>query len=121
VTLFQQFNGRYDFTAVGNTLNEFPNSVGSYCDMLLQSSENLNLGPGTTIISAQLYWSSVGTGDFDVALNGIPVSAQRTFSYARAGLQYFAAQADVTDIVTNTGNGTYTFSEMDVFAVLNDY
>ncbi|MDP2687443.1 MAG: CARDB domain-containing protein, partial [Aequorivita sp.] len=120
VTLFQQFNGRYDFTAVGNTLNEFPNSVGNYCDMLPQSSANLNLNVGQTLVSAQLYWSSVGTGDFDVALNGVPVSAQRIFSYTRT-LPYFAAQADVTDIVRSIGNGSYTFSDMDVMAVLPQY
>src|SRR5690606_38844768 len=121
IELFRQFNGRYDFTAVGNTLNEFPNSVGNYCDMLEESSGTLALNIGQTIISAQLYWGSVGTGDFDVAINGTPVSAERTFSYTRVGESYFSAQADITSLVQSIGNGVYTFSEMDVMDVLPNY
>ncbi|HBC05418.1 MAG TPA: hypothetical protein DC015_14775, partial [Aequorivita sp.] len=115
VTLFQQFNGRYDFTAVGNTLNASENNAG-YCDILTQSSASLALTPGQTFVSAHLYWSSVGPGDFDVAINGAPVSAQRIFSHTFNGNPYFAAYADVTDLVAATGNGTYTFSDLDVSA-----
>ena len=42
IDLFQQFNGQYDFTAFGNTLNEFPN-FGGYCDILPESSADLSL------------------------------------------------------------------------------
>lgn len=34
---------------------------------------------------------------------------------------YFGAQADTTNLVAAMGNGTYTFSDMDVSAILNDY
>ena len=119
IDLFQQFNGRLDFTAFGNTLNldENPNA----CDMLAQSSASLALTGGQTFVSAHLYWGSVGTGDFDVALNGISVSAQRTFSHSFNSLPYFGAYAEVTNIVAAAGNGSYTFSEMDVSAVLPNY
>lgn len=120
VTLFQQFNGRYDFTAVGNTLNTAENNNG-YCGQLLQSSATLNLTAGQTFVSAHLYWSSVGTGDFDVTINGNPISAQRTFSHIFNGNPYFAAYADVTALVGSTGNGTYTFADMDVQALLPQY
>lgn len=123
VTLFQQFNGRYDFTAVGNTLNKCENNSGSNTcyEILPQSSANLNLTAGQTFVSAHLYWSSVGTGDFDVAINGNPVSAQRTFSHIFNGQPYFAAYADVTAIVGGIGNGIYTFSDMDVSAIIDNY
>ena len=122
VTLFQQFNGRYDFTAIGNTLNEFANTgPGGYCDMLPQSSATLNLNTGQTFVSAHLYWGSVGTGDFDVALNGNPISAERIFSHTFNGQPYFAAYTDVTALVAATGNGTYTFSDLDVSGVLGNY
>ncbi|MGK0175621.1 MAG: hypothetical protein ACI9AT_002008, partial [Ulvibacter sp.] len=120
VELFQQFNGRLDFTAVGNTLNlaQNPNA----CDMLPQSSATLNLSGGQTFVSAHLYWASVGTGDFDVELNGTQVSAQRTFAHTAFGLPYFGAYADVTNIVAAAGNGSYTFSEMIIDqAVLDMY
>ncbi|MFT5437928.1 MAG: hypothetical protein ACI840_002588, partial [Ulvibacter sp.] len=113
VDLFQQFNGRLDFTGFGNTLNlaQNPNA----CDLLPQSSANLNLSGGQTFVSAHLYWASVGAaGDFDVELNGIPVSAQRTFDHMAFGLPYFGAYADVTNIVATAGNGSYTFSEMTI-------
>src|SRR5690606_24487176 len=123
VTLFQQFNGRYDFTAVGNTLNKCENNSGNpTCyEILQQSSATLSLNPGQTFVSAHLYWSSVGTGDFDVAINGTPVSAQRIFSHSFNGQPYFAAYADVTNIVATTGNGIYTFSDMDVSAIIQNY
>ena len=54
ISLFQQFNGRYDFTAIGNTLNENENNDG-YCGMLSESSATLNLAPNQTLVSAHLY------------------------------------------------------------------
>ncbi|WP_151892458.1 CARDB domain-containing protein, partial [Patiriisocius marinistellae] len=121
ITLFQQFNGRLDFTGVGNTLNASANP-GS-CDLLSESSAELLLQPTETIVSAHLYWSSpwvnaIG-GDFNVMLNGSAVSATRDFHLiAGTGNTYFAAYADVTAIVQATGNGTYTFSglEQDLIA-----
>ena len=87
VDLFQQFNGRLDFTAFGNTLNEFANNGGQgNCTPLASSAATLSLTSGQTFESAHLYWGSVGTGDFDVALNGTAIAAQRTFSYTFAGV-----------------------------------
>jgi gliding motility-associated-like protein len=122
VNLFQQFNGRLDFTAFGNTLNEFPNNgPNGNCTLLLSSNATLNLTSGQTFVSAHMYWASVGTGDFDVALNGIPISADRVFSHTFNGLPYFAAYTDVTNIVAAAGNGTYTFSDLDVTGVIGNY
>ena len=121
IELFQQFNGQYDFTAFGNTLNEFPNFSG-YCDILPESSADLNLLPNQSFLSAHLYWSGPGNGDFEVELNGIPIEATRTFGLvANTGLNYFAAYADVTSIITAGGNGTYTFSELDLAAIIPTY
>jgi len=122
VDVFRQFNGRLDFTAFGNTLNEFPNSNGGgYCGQLPSSSATLNLSAGQTFVSAQLYWGSVGTGDFDVDLNGNAITADRTFAHTFNGLPYFAAYKDVTNIVAAAGNGSYTFSGIDVSAELPNY
>ena len=78
IGLFQQFNGRYDFTAIGNTLNTGPND----CNILTTSQAELNLDSGLTLIAARLYWSGSGAefsntypGDYQVTLNGTPVSA----------------------------------------------
>ena len=56
ISLFEQFNGRYDFTAIGNTLNTGPND----CNILTQSSANLTLTGNQDLIAARLYWSGSG-------------------------------------------------------------
>ena len=121
VTLYNQFSGRYDFTFVGNTLNTHENGANDPCDILTTSAADLTLNSGDVIQSAYLYWAGSGTGDFDVQLNTIPITASRTFALfqASSGNPFFAAFADVTTIVQNQGIGTYTLSELDVSSFLN--
>ena len=83
VTLFEQFNGRYDFTAIGNTLNTGANN----CNILTGNSANLtSLTGDQDIVAARLYWAGSGgtpfdtyPGDYRVTLNGVEINAQRTF------------------------------------------
>jgi len=118
VAYFDQWNGNYDFKAFGNTLTKGENNSGAPCELEEQSSADLFLGIGENVVAAFLYWGSVGNGDFDVMLNGTPVTADEGFSRINAGLPYFAARADVTNLIAANGNGTYTFSGMDVSAYL---
>ncbi|WP_432412670.1 T9SS type B sorting domain-containing protein [Rasiella sp. SM2506] len=111
VDLFQQFNGRYDFTGLGNTLNPSANP----CQLLDSSSADLILLPTQSLVSAHLYWSAPGPGDFNVRLNNIAVTASRTFSLiSGVGTEYFGGYADVTNVVSLTGSGQYTFSDMQI-------
>ena len=118
ISLFEQFNGRYDFTAIGNTLNTGPND----CNILTQSSANLTLTGNQDLIAARLYWSGSGAefsteypGDYQVTLNGTAVVADRTYSVSSfIGIDFYGASADVTDIVSANGNGTYTLSDLDL-------
>jgi gliding motility-associated-like protein len=133
ISLYQQFNGRYDFTFVGNTLNEHPNGPtglnGTFapCELLPSSAAQLSLGSGNIIEKAYLYWAGSGTGDFEVKLNGTAITAERDFAMlylsVEGGLNverhFFSAFADVTDLVLAQGNGTYTFSDMDLSDVIN--
>ena len=115
ISLFQQFNGRYDYTAIGNTLNSVENGLGGACTILTSSAADLNLNTNQNIVAAYLYWAGSGNGDLDIELNGIPVTAERTFSDALDTTRvFFAAFADVTDIITSQGNTTYTISEFDL-------
>lgn len=138
VGLYSQFNGRYDFTFVGNTLNEYPNgtqiiqgtdTIPSPCTILTTSSANFQLTSGSTVKNAYLYWAGSGAGDFQVKLNGQNVSAQRTFPvvfdspnvndpYIRP---FFSAFADVTSIVQELGSGIYTLSDLDLTNVIFPY
>ena len=115
VSLFEQFNGQYNFTAIGNTLNTGANA----CNILTQSSANLTLTANQDLVAARLYWSGSGgdllfPADNNVTLNGTDVSAERTFTENSVGLTFFGAYADVTDIVAANGNGTYTLSNLDL-------
>lgn len=123
VSLYSQFNGRYDFKFIGNTLNLAENGVGSPCSILTSSSSTLSLSPSDTIEKAYLYWAGSGTGDFDISLNGINITAQRQFALTQttSGLPFFSAFADVTTQVQATGNGTYTLSDLDLNSVIPNY
>ena len=83
ISLFEQFNGRYDFTAIGNTLNTGAND----CDILTQSSADLtSLTGDQDVIAARLYWAGSGgtpfdtyPGDYQVTLNGTDINAAKNF------------------------------------------
>ncbi|WP_461598532.1 T9SS type B sorting domain-containing protein [Winogradskyella sp.] len=122
ISLFQQFNGRFDYVAIGNTMNIAENGPSGPCTIATTSSADLNLSADQTIAAAYLYWAGSGTGDFDITINDIPITAERTFSDALdANRVFFAAFADVTDIVTTLGNDTYTISNFDLNNVIAPY
>lgn len=118
VVLYQQYNGRFDFTFIGNTLNPQENSFQDFPTIFTTSSANLTLNSNDEIESAFLYWAGSGTGDFNVKLNNVSLTPDRTFSHQRNNfgliLDYFSAFKDITNLVQQTGNGTYTLSELDV-------
>tara|TARA_R100001369_G_scaffold31662_1_gene56149 strand:+ start:42868 stop:44649 length:1782 start_codon:yes stop_codon:yes gene_type:complete len=122
VALFQQFNGRYDYTAIGNTLNIVENGPNNICEILNTSSAALNLNTNQNVVAAYLYWAGSGNGDLDILLNGIPITAERLFDDGiDANRVFFAAFADVTDIITTQGNTTYTLSDFDLSDVIGPY
>ena len=120
ITLFQQFNGRYDYTAIGNTLNPAENNLdSSFCTLPTSASANLNLPNNVNIIAAYLFWSGSGNGDTQVSLNNITINAQDTYNVnydagSNGQLTYFACYADVTNQIINEGSTTYNLSNLDV-------
>ncbi|MBU2928989.1 gliding motility-associated C-terminal domain-containing protein [Winogradskyella psychrotolerans] len=122
VSLFQQYNGRYDYTAIGNTMNTVENGTLGPCTILTSSSANLSLNSDQTIVAAYLYWAGTHTGDFNISLNNIDITAERTFSDAiDSSRVFFAAFADVTSIVLDQGSTDYTISNFDLNAVIAPY
>ena len=125
VQLYQQFNGRFDFTFIGNTLNTQENLgiLNSPCIINTFSSAQLDLQPDDTLEKAYLYWAGSGPGDFNVKLNYIDIVPDRTFNLTQStsGLIFFSAFKDVTEQVTATGNGTYTLSELDLSEIIPNY
>ncbi|WP_299525429.1 gliding motility-associated C-terminal domain-containing protein [Winogradskyella sp.] len=119
ITLFQQFNGRFDYTAIGNTLNPSENNGSEFCTILESSSATLSLDPSNQIIKAYLYWAGSGMGDTDVSLNGLPIAADALYNVSFdtvsfGTLSYFSCYADITDQIITEGNVEYTFSDADI-------
>tara|TARA_B100000809_G_C15136844_1_gene531010 strand:- start:2288 stop:4729 length:2442 start_codon:yes stop_codon:yes gene_type:complete len=125
VTLFQQFNGRFDYLSFGNTLNIGENGGTTDCTILSESSADFQLQTGQQVVAAYLYWAGSGDKDLEVSLNGNPVIAERefnfTFSNGGTNYIYFSAFANVTAIVSNVGSNTYTLSELDLLESIQPY
>jgi gliding motility-associated-like protein len=122
ITQFEVFAGRYDYLAIGNTLNAQENGNNNPCELLSESSATLSLEADQSIIAAYLYWAGSGTGDFEVLLNDIPITAERTFADAiDDNRPFFAAFTDITSFIISNGLGEYTFSGLDLSEVLPTY
>jgi gliding motility-associated-like protein len=125
IEIFQQFNGRYDYTAIGNTLNPFENNLdNSFCFPLESSSADLNLSSSTTITAAYLYWAGSGSGDTNVTLNGLSIDADDTYTvdYVEPPqtYTYFSCYADITSFIISEGNTTYELSDLDITEALTN-
>ena len=118
VSLFQQFNGRYDFTFIGNTLNTAENNTSESLITTTSSSTVLNLSTDDVVEKAYLYWAGCGDGDFEVNLNSADITPDRFFSLSKTfnnqDFTYFSAFKDITSLIQSTGNGTYTLSNLDI-------
>ena len=128
LTLKSQFNGSYGYTIIGNTMNEFDNwqTPAPICQMLTQSTAILNLTPNQTIVAAYLYWSGVEDGTFDnnISLNSINYSSSAInvgYPENNLTLDYFGSFVDVSNQVISTGNGLYTFSDLNLNPIIQDY
>lgn len=127
ISLYKQYNGRYDFLFIGNTLNTIENNnidglPAPSCVILSHSSAQLNLNPNDTIEDAYLYWAGSGFGDFEVQLNDEEIIADRTFSInGPNGYPFFSAFANITSLIQSTGGGNYTFSNLDISDIISYY
>jgi len=118
-SLLEQFNGRYDFTFVGNTMNYSENGTQQPCIIKTSSSASLFMQPNDNIEKVYLYWSGSGTGDLEIKLNDTDITPDRYYplkytTITGFNLDFFVAVTDVTQQVLDTGNGIYTVSEFDV-------
>ena len=126
VTLYNQFNGRYDFTFIGNTMNIAENNIvhgePNSCFILTSSSANLDLHTNDIVEKAYLYWAGSGTGDFEVKLNDFDITPDIEFHLiSNSRLPYFSAFKDITNQILTTGNGIYTLSDLDLSGIIDQY
>ncbi len=121
ITRYSRDTGNINFVTTGGSLRNSPNT-GTPCTLNSTSTQTLSGIPaGRTVRAAYLYWggSWTGSGSFDtsVTLNGVNVSATRTFSRTfdnGTNFPFFGGFAVVTNMVS--GNGSYTFGGLTVHA-----
>ena len=128
ISLFQQFNGRFDFTIIGNTMNLAENNSvfgqpAPNCQILTQSAATLNLNSNEIIEKAYLYWAGSGAGVNQIKLNNQVVVASEMLNIVQStsNLTFFRAIKDITPQVLATGNGLYTVSEFDLTTIIPQY
>jgi gliding motility-associated-like protein len=122
IALYNQHNGRYDYKAIGNTLNTSENGAYTNCNILTGSSADLNIDSNQTVIAAYLYWAGSGDGDFDINLNNTPITPDRTFYYELdENRKFFAAFTDISQLVQDHGSGTYTLSDLENINISQNY
>jgi gliding motility-associated-like protein len=122
-TLYQQFNGPFDYTIIGNTHNQIDNwaSPPPPCVMQTSSSATLNLASNQTIVGAYLIWAGIGNGQgTNITLNGNNIQPDyinvldahpSTFLFP---WNYFSAVKNITNYVQTYGNGLYQVSNFDL-------
>jgi len=123
IDVFQQFYGRYSYTAIGNTLNPAENNLVWFCETLPSSTAPLALNANQNIISAYIYWAGSGPGDTDVTLNGTDIIADDTLTVNyddpfQGVLTYFSCFKEITSFIQTNGNGDYTLTNLDISNVL---
>lgn len=129
VALLTGFNGTVNFTGTEVVLRT--NSNYDPCSIVktgtvLQASLS-GIPSGATVLSAQLYWAGSGaTPDYTVKFDGNTITAplapkdKVTRQYlskvtiSNTVYTYFSGAADVTGIVKQKGNGTYSFSDLTI-------
>ncbi len=125
ISLYKQFNGRYDFVFFGNTLNPEENTNQLSAKINTSAAANLNLGANDVIEKAYLYWAGSGTGDFNIKLNTQNIIPDRKFAFQRTNslgtFDYFSAFTDVTTQIKTKGNGIYTVSDLDVTSFIDQH
>ena len=119
LTLFQEFDGYYDYSTTGGTLRTESNS-GNACAITTSSSNTLvSPIPATaTVERAYLYWAHSNTvRDPDVTFEGQSVSANYLYQTTLTNRNFYGYVSDVTNIVKgipNPSTNTYDFSDLNI-------
>jgi gliding motility-associated-like protein len=129
LSLYQQFNGPYDYTIIGKSHNLYDNWAfpPQPCGMLTTSSATLSLSPNQNIVGAYLIWSGIGDGSgTNLNLNG-NIFTPDNLHLANvnpptwAPCYYFSAIKDITSYVQNFGNGIYQVTNFDLNPIIGLY
>lgn len=113
-TPVRTFAGNIDFAVTGATLRA-NSDAGDSCAVNPSSTATLDdVASGGVITAAYLYWAGSGsTADYNVFLNGFPVSADTQYTEnVGTNRDFFSGVADVTNLVS--ANGDFTLSGLTI-------
>jgi len=119
LTLFQEFDGYFDYTTTGGTLRTNSNAVDA-CSITTSSSNDLisEIPATATIERAYLYWAHSNTvRDATVTFEGQTVNANFLYQTTLTNRNFYGYVSDVTGIVSaipNPSTNTYDFSDLDI-------
>ncbi|WP_289040976.1 Calx-beta domain-containing protein [uncultured Zobellia sp.] len=119
LTLFQEFDGYYDYSTTGGSLRTNDNNTDP-CSITTSSSNTLiSPIPNTaTVARAYLYWAhSSTTVDGTVTFEGQTVNANYQYQTTLTNRNFYGYVSDVTSIVqgiSNPSTNTFDFSGLDV-------
>jgi len=118
LTLFDEFNGYYDYAATAGSFRTTDNATDP-CAIGPTSSNTLtsSIPVGSTIEKAYLTWAHSGALPDDVVtFEGQPVIAETIYS-ANQLAQYYSMKSDVTTIIqglANPGTETYNITDLNI-------
>ncbi|MGR6874760.1 hypothetical protein ACU6U9_21305 [Pseudomonas sp. HK3] len=120
VALRESFAGNLSFELTGGSFRTASNSQNA-CSLSTSSSNPLTTLPfAAKIKRAYLYWAGSSSNstfvDSTVTFNGQTITANRTYTDSSGTSYYYGASADVTNLVKNTRNSTYSMSNLSIFA-----
>ncbi|MEP2279005.1 Calx-beta domain-containing protein [Maribacter sp.] len=119
LTLFQEFDGYFDYSTTGGSLRTNDNNTDA-CSITTSSSNTLIAPiPDTgTIKKAYLYWAHSSTVvDGEVVFEGQTVNANFQYQTTLTNRNFYGYVSDVTDIVagiTNPSTNVFDFSGLSV-------
>ncbi|WP_405413595.1 Calx-beta domain-containing protein [Maribacter sp. Asnod1-A12] len=119
LTLFQEFDGYFDYSTTGGSLRTNDNNTNA-CSVTTSSSNTLIAPiPNTgTIKKAYLYWAHSSTVvDGEVTFEGQTVNANFQYQTTLTNRNFYGYVSDVTDIVegiADPSNNVFDFSGLSV-------
>ncbi len=119
LTLFQEFDGYFDYSTTGGTLRTGANGV-SPCTITTSSSNTLvsPIPVTATVSKAFLYWAHSNTvRDATITFEGQSVSANFLYQTTLTNREFYGYVSDVTSIILaipNPSTNTYDFSDLNI-------
>ncbi len=119
LTLFDQFNGYFDYALTGGTLRTNDDATDP-CAVTTSSSNTLTtpIIPGAVIERAYLFWAHSGfVSDEQVTFEGQTVNSTLTKQFHDQQISFFGMVADVTSIIqgiADPSTNVYDFSDLTI-------